>query len=124
MKAWCLLAAFAATLGAALLSGCASFKQEVVMVPLRMDSPVSASSSLYVNGLLIPESQLKQVKEFEFDKFFSPHITAREARLDLADDLSRVVKESARIGLPPQNVVAFTPDSWLRHRGRPRSSRR
>lgn len=82
-----------------LISACASMNQSLKVAPLEMQKPVSASSSLLVDGKVIAEQQLSPVRDFQFEKFFSAKLTQKELELNLGEDLSRIMEESDADGI-------------------------
>lgn len=98
------------------LSSCASVSQRLDIAPLPPGLPVSASSSLFVGGKVIPDSRLKVIKQFSYIKYFSARMSKREVELDLSSDLRRIAKEAganAITGLKIQVLSIHSPVGWI-----------
>lgn len=88
----CIAACAAALLLA--LSSCAMLQQTVKIAPLDRGLPVSATGSLFVDGVAIDASSFQVVKEFTYDKAFSAKLKQKEVELMLSEDLARLAREA------------------------------
>ena len=82
-----------------LFSSCASVDQHVTLAPIYNSFPVSASSSVYINGLILSKAEYHILKEFKFEKVFSIKLKNRDVKIDLQSDLKKIIEQANAKGI-------------------------
>jgi hypothetical protein len=100
-----------AIVAAAFLVSCAMLEHTIHIAPLPADLPVSASATLFVDGLLYTAADFSVVKEFAFEKLVTAKLKSRQIDAMLSDDLARIAREAGGNAIVGLKIVTLEIDS-------------